>query len=145
MIRHVLVAVDDSECSMDALSFALEEHPEARFTAIHVINPGELVTVGGGIDDLGTIDIEELREQREAEADRLLDRVRSEGAAAGVEIETEVRTGQVAKAIVSFAEEAAVDVIVVGSHGRRGASRVLLGSVAEGVARRSSIPVTIVR
>jgi nucleotide-binding universal stress UspA family protein len=46
---------------------------------------------------------------------------------------------------VDYAAEHDIDHIVVGSHGRTGASRILLGSVAETVARRSPVPVTIVR
>ena len=46
---------------------------------------------------------------------------------------------------MTYAEENDIDHIVVGSHGRGGVSRMLLGSVAETVARRSSVPVTIIR
>jgi nucleotide-binding universal stress UspA family protein len=56
-----------------------------------------------------------------------------------------MRDGQAANAIVAYAEDHDVDRIVVGSHGRRGLSRFLLGSVAERVARRAPGSVTIVR
>ena len=61
------------------------------------------------------------------------------------DVETAIEVGRPAATIVEEARERDVDHIVVGSHGRTGASRILLGSVAETVARRSPVPVTIVR
>ncbi|MDG5819569.1 universal stress protein, partial [Natronococcus sp. A-GB7] len=62
----------------------------------------------------------------------------------GRRIETRVLEGQAADAILEYVVEAGVDEIVMGSEGRSGVSRMLLGSVAEKVARRSPVPVTIV-
>jgi len=56
-----------------------------------------------------------------------------------------MRVGRPARAIEECAEEAAVDHVVIGSHGRDGIARILLGSVAETVVRRSPVPVTAVR
>jgi nucleotide-binding universal stress UspA family protein len=56
-----------------------------------------------------------------------------------------VLDGQAVDEILKFAEYRDADVIVIGSHGRRGLSRLILGSVAEGVVRRSLIPVLVVR
>lgn len=53
--------------------------------------------------------------------------------------------GRPARTIVEYVEDHDVDHVVVGSHGRSGLSRTLLGSVAERVVRRSSVPVTVVR
>lgn len=61
------------------------------------------------------------------------------------EIQTEIKTGEAARTIVEYIDDNSIDHIVIGSHGRKGVSRVLLGSVAEKVARRSPTPVTIVR
>ncbi|MFC6764298.1 universal stress protein, partial [Natrinema soli] len=63
----------------------------------------------------------------------------------GRSIDTTVVVGQPADAIVDHATENEIDLIVVGSHGRTGFSRVLLGSVAERIARQAPVPVTIVR
>lgn len=59
--------------------------------------------------------------------------------------EPTVVEGEVVSAILGFAEQRDADVIVMGSHGRSGLSRLVLGSVAEGVVRRSPIPVLVVR
>lgn len=55
-----------------------------------------------------------------------------------------VPDGRVAQAIVDAAERFGADLIVMGTHGRTGLQRVLLGSVAEGVLRRSPVPVVVV-
>lgn len=83
-------------------------------------------------------------EQREF-ADRVLDDAVARADDRGVTIETEQMVGSVTHSIVEFADGHDVDHIVIGSRGRTGTSRVLLGSVAEQVARRSPPPVTIVR
>lgn len=130
---HVLVAVDGSDPSRAAFEYALDSHPEADLTLLHVIDLsgsmyGEYAHVSG--DAIVDARREEVLEQA---ADH-------EGA-----VETATEIGQPAKRIVACADEWDVDHVIVGSHGRSGVSRVLLGSVAELVARRATVPVTIVR
>ncbi|MFB6177175.1 MAG: universal stress protein, partial [Halobaculum sp.] len=60
-------------------------------------------------------------------------------------VETDTAVGRPASAIVEYAETNEVDHLVLGSHGRTGVSRLLLGSNAEKVVRRSPVPVTVVR
>lgn len=62
-----------------------------------------------------------------------------------VTIRTATRTGQPDQEIIAYAEEERIDHVVMGSHGRTGLTRVVLGSVAETVVRRSPTPVTIIR
>ena len=144
MTEHVLVAVDDSEQAKKALDFAVEEHPDARITALHVIDPREFYGASA-IEGAAMSSYERLREIHEGRAENLLDDARERTADAGVEIETEHVLGRVSRKIVEYADEHDVDHVVVGSHGRTGASRILLGSVAELVVRRSPVPVTVVR
>jgi nucleotide-binding universal stress UspA family protein len=63
----------------------------------------------------------------------------------GIEFEHRYLSGGPVREIVEFAERENVDLIVMGSHGRTGISRLLMGSVAEGVARRAPCPVMIVK
>ena len=58
---------------------------------------------------------------------------------------TETVVGRPARTIVDYAEQEDVDAVVIGSHGGEAVGRVLLGSVAETVVRRSPVPVTVVR
>lgn len=63
---------------------------------------------------------------------------------AGVPVETAVVEGNPSREIVRYAEDEGCDLVVMGTHGRGGIDRLLLGSVAESVIRASSIPVTAV-
>ncbi len=88
---------------------------------------------------------DEIRKQHENRAEGILERAREQAAAYDHDLETEQVIGSVSRSIVDYVEGSDVDHVVIGSHGRTGASRILLGSVAENVARRSPVPVTIVR
>ena len=144
MGHHVLVPVNDSEPAFDALSFALTEFPDATITVLHVIDPSDLVG-HGGIEGGAMVDYDAVRSMREEMAEALIERAEAEAEARDSPIESHVEFGQIDRRIVEFAEEHDVDQIVIGSHGRTGASWILLGSVAERVVRRAHVPVTVVR
>ena len=136
----VLVALDDSDPAWEALEYTLTEHGDAKITVIHVVDPSE--TVYGEYAHFG---VESLIEERTEQAEELYDRARERAEEFDIDIQTETIVGQPARAVVEYATDNEFDHVVVGSHGRRGFSRVLLGSVAETVARRVPVPVTIVR
>lgn len=142
MVDRVLVPVDESDPSSDALEFAIEEYPDAKITALHVINPGTFFAANS-IE--GGVAYGELLESHEKRAEELLRDARERADSHGVTIETDHVVGDVSRSIVEYAEEHDIDHVVIGSHGRTGTSRVLLGSVAEAVTRRSPVPVTVVR
>ncbi|RKD98141.1 universal stress protein [Halopiger aswanensis] len=144
MPTHVLVPIDDSNQSTEALEFACTEYPDATITALHVLDPGDFYAATG-VEGGTMANYDQLQEHHETRAESLLEEARDEASAHGVEIETDHVVGGVSRSIVDYADEHDVDHIVIGSHGRTGASRILLGSVAETVARRSPVPVTIVR
>lgn len=144
MASHVLIPVDASDRSTAALEFALEEHSSAKLTALHVIDPGDIYTATG--IETGTLsNYERIRNEHETQAENLLETARRRAEDVGIELETECVIGDISETIVDYAEDHSVDHVVLGSHGRTGASRILLGSIAETVARRSPVPVTIVR
>ncbi|MFC7203842.1 universal stress protein [Haloferax namakaokahaiae] len=125
-----LVALDHSEQSQRALEYALASFPDAELTVLHVV--------------------ESRRRHHESadEAARLVDDARKKAREHGVEVRavSEERDGtKPARAILDYVTANDIDHVIVGSHGRSGASRILLGSVAESVARRSPVPVTVVR
>jgi len=142
MAEHVLLPMDGSEQAQDALEHVLSEHADARVTVLHVIDPAR-ATYGAqaGIPPSS----EEWFESEGARAERLFEEVRERAEEAGVEVETTTEVGQPSRTIVEYAAEHDVDHVVIGSHGRKGLTRVLLGSVAELVVRRSPVPVTVVR
>ena len=140
MAKRLLVPVDGSEQAWNALDHATAEHPEAVLTLLHVINPVGAGT-GAQVADVGYG--EEWYAAAERRAEDLFERARER--VGDHEIETETTVGRPARAIVAVAEESDIDAIVMGSHGRDGVSRIVLGSVAETVVRRSPVPVTVVR
>ncbi|WP_254524978.1 universal stress protein [Natrinema caseinilyticum] len=144
MTRHVLVAVDDSAQSAEALEFACTEYPDATITGLHVLDPGDFYAVGG-IEGTTMANYEEVQSHYEERAEEILQDARERAAEHDVEIDTDHVIGGISRSIVEYADDRDVDHIIIGSHGRMGASRILLGSVAETVARRSPVPVTIVR
>lgn len=131
MTRRLLIALDGSDPSIAAFEHALEVFPKEELIAVHAVDELES-HYGGGSGADGN-----------AEPD-FFDTIDEMAAKQGVEIETHVISGTPASAIVEFAESESVDGIVIGSTGRSGVSRLLLGSVAENVARKSPVPVTIV-
>ncbi|MEF8776291.1 MAG: universal stress protein [Haloarculaceae archaeon] len=142
MVETILVPVDDSDRAVDALDYAVEHYPDASITALHVVDPSEL-RPALGIEGAATYG--DVLEAHEGKAEDLLAEMNERAAERDVSIETEYVIGDVARSIVDYVEEHDIGHVVIGSHGRSGATRVLLGSVAESVTRRSRVPVTVIR
>lgn len=142
--KHVLVPIDRSDQSTEALEHALSEFEGATLTLLHVINPGR---AGYGARAGIPTSSEEWLKEAEAEADQLFADAEERAHGHDIDLETATEVGNPSRLIVEFTEDEDRDVdhVVMGSHGRSGLSRVLLGSVAETVVRRSTVPVTVVR
>jgi nucleotide-binding universal stress UspA family protein len=140
MTRRLLVPIDGSPQSQEALRYAAETFPDSEITVIHVLNPAAAASEVDGMtaETAGVID-----EQKQFAAE-LFETARE---IAGEEriVETELLVGRASNQIVGYATDNEIDGIVMGSHGRDGAARLLLGSVSETVVRRSPVPVTVVR
>lgn len=144
MTSNILVPVDQSEPSTAAIDFAFSEFYDPQITALHVIDPRNWAGVTSA-DGYTTVTTEKFREQQETVAKQILTNVKEEAKKQGVDLETEIVVGSPARAIVQYADENDIDHIAIGSHGRTGTSRILLGSVAESVTRRAPVAVTVVR
>ena len=143
MSRHALVAMDYSERSKDALRAALEDVPEGEITVLHVIDFRSSDLGPGGFG--GANAWRDWLEAARDHADELFEEARTIADEYDREIATETVVGEDSRSILEYADEHDVDRVYVGSHGRRGVARILLGSVAETVVRRSPVPVTVVR
>ncbi|MFC7068039.1 universal stress protein [Halobaculum lipolyticum] len=141
MSKRILVGVDDSEQSAAALSFVAEEWGDADVTLVSVIDPAESKASRGAGVPSGA---EEWYERTKRRAEERLAEAADSLAVDGT-VETATVVGKPASALVEYATDHDLDHIVVGSHGRRGISRIVLGSVAEAVVRTSPVPVTVVR
>lgn len=134
-LKQILVPVDFSECSRKALQYAL---PLARqFNAglilLHVLQPYVPIA------EMPSQEMESLEDAR-----RDLEEVQAE-AGTTVVSRVEVRRGAPHTQIIDAAKELDVDLIVISTHGRKGLTRVLLGSTAEKVIRHAGCPVLVVR
>ena len=148
-IDRVLVPIDEGDPSAAALEHAVDTFPDTDVTVLHVTDPIEGYEREDGLDPeadtaAGTY-LEEWIEEADERAASLLDDAKGVAAAHGSEIETAHESGQPAQEIVAYAETNEFDHLVIGSHGRTGTSRVLLGSVAETIIRRAHCPVTAIR
>lgn len=139
MISRVLVAMDGSEMGKRALEYALEAHPDAEITVLHVV--GEPSSMGGKATGLALSD--DFEEAAEDLADDVFETAREIAAAHDAEIATEVQVGHPVGAILDRAE--AFETIVIGAHEGTVAERLFVGNVAEKIVRRSPVPVTVVR
>ena len=138
MVEHVLVPVDGSPQSAAAVAFTTAEWPDAELTLLHVVDP---VEAGYSIEAIRE-GAEEWHREKKHEARELLSDLRERtGGRAAVRTET----GRPARTILDVLDERTYDHVVMGSHGRQGVTRILLGSVTESVLRESPVPVTIVR
>jgi nucleotide-binding universal stress UspA family protein len=144
MVDRVLVPVDGSEQADAACSFVFETFPDATLVLLHVVNPAE---ASYGAQASFPTASEEWYENEKTRAEREFEEIVAQAEAHGMAVESTLEVGKPSRVIIDFAEDAdnAIDHIVMGSHGRDGVSRILLGSVAETVVRRSEIPVTVVR
>lgn len=137
---NVLVPIDGSAQSKRAVEYAAETLEPDTVTLLHVIDPVE-----AGYSAAATMPgySEEWYENRKDEAHSLFEDAEAE--LEGFDVETVIEVGRPSRTIINYVEEHDVGHVVMGSHGRSGMTRILLGSVAESVVRRSPIPVTIVR
>lgn len=146
MYSRILVAVDGSPHSAHALEQAagLARSLSASLRLVHVVDIG-LLPYGPEL----SIDIDALLKARYAIAEKTLAAARDSVQAPGLEVDTllldtATPVQHVAAAIAEAASNWPADLLVLGTHGRRGMERWFLGSVAEGVARRSTVPVLLV-
>jgi nucleotide-binding universal stress UspA family protein len=144
-LERVLVATDFSEPSDAALRYgrALASQFGATLHVLHVV---ESVGMGGvGAESYGTT-LAGLDQQLEEEARRRLHELVLDNDNSGPPTVTRTVTARSpSAAIVEYATGHAIDVIVIGTHGRRGLAHLFLGSVAERVVRTAPCPVLTVR
>ncbi|WP_415382806.1 universal stress protein [Halosimplex sp. TS25] len=142
MGKRVLVPVDGSEQAHRAFEFVAEEFGDAEVVLLHVINPAEAgYSAQASLPSFS----EEWYESEKAAAEELFDEIADLAADTDLTVDRAIEVGKPIRVIVEYAEDNDVDQIVMGSHGRSGVTRILLGSVAEAVVRRSPVPVTVVR
>ncbi|HEY5921825.1 MAG TPA: universal stress protein [Kofleriaceae bacterium] len=140
--KHILVPTDLSEGAEEALDYACELAREFGATVhlLHVIGIPTLGVPELGVALTSTV-IDSMVRENQIALEQLADRKRHLGTFGQVLL----RTGDARDVINRTAKELGADLIVMGTHGRRGVSRALLGSVTETVVRSAPCPVLTVR
>ena len=140
-VKNVLFATDFSATSEAALPYATAicRRFGSTLHSVHVISDTSLLLMTGGVDyvSMGTI-----YEDAHTEASEKLDQVTAR--LEGIPHRNYVRHGAVWKNLAGVIEENEIDLIVVGTHGRTGLGKLLLGSVAEDILRHAPCPVLTV-
>jgi len=138
MYQRILLPTDGSASADAALDHALDiaRQYDADLHVLHVVSAA-YAEAGPG----HATAVEALEEHGE----ETFERIREQADAAGVDVATEQRHGEPHSVIVEYAADADCDLAVMGTHGRTGLQRYLLGSVTEKVVRTSDVPVLTVR
>ena len=149
MFKRIMVAVDASQTGELALQTAigLAADMQARLRIVHAVDAAQ---INLSAEFPTRSEMSEVSEDIVKAGQKILSSAEATAAAAGLAAETHLITidtlnQRVPEVIANDAEAWPADLIVIGTHGRRGLSRLFLGSVAEGVARVATKPVLLVR
>jgi nucleotide-binding universal stress UspA family protein len=145
MYRRILVPVDGSKTAALGLreAIGLAKNQRAKLRLVYVVDKMAIIGVVEAGLDPGPVLARMARSGR-----RLLEQARLSAKKLGVDSETALRepvVKRVADTILSEAKKWRADLIVMGTHGRRGVRRMVLGSDAEQIMRQAEVPVLLVR
>ena len=144
MYHRILVPVDGSKTSDAALQEAirLAQHSNVMLKLVHVIEDNRF------FDAEGAIDYTTLQQISRRSGEQVLAKAAETAQQAGISAEVDLLESdgrRVEELILDEAKRWLADIIVIGTHGRSGVSRLLFGSVAEGVARGADTPILLIR
>jgi nucleotide-binding universal stress UspA family protein len=141
-IKKILFPVDFTENSKKVLPYVkyMAEKFAAQIHLIHVVRGPEEFT---GFE-MGTAWFSTFENELVEGAQKAMERLVEEDMRGAKDVERSVAVGEVAEEIISYAEKMGADMIVMGTHGRKGLEKILFGSVARGVVAGASCPVLTV-
>jgi nucleotide-binding universal stress UspA family protein len=139
--KKIMVATDGSICSRLAANNGIELARLSGGTvyAIYVVSTDYFSSMA--VD----MDWERMREALRKEGNQAVNYIKGVGELEGVVVEPVLLEGHPANELVRYAEEEKMDIIVMGTRGKTGLDRLLLGSVAENVVRNSKVPVMVIK
>ena len=145
MYQHIMVATDGSEIAGKAIdhAVALAKITGAKLSAVTVTEPYEAVVIS---ETMIVLDPQQYKERSVQYADEILAKATSAAKAAGVSCDTvHVQNRYPYDGIIAAAQDGKADLIVIGSHGRRGLEGLLIGSQATKLLTHTKIPALVVR
>jgi nucleotide-binding universal stress UspA family protein len=137
MYDTILLPTDGSDAAENAAAHAIDiaRRYDATIHTVYVVDTSMGVSLGTG---------EPLRSKLEQEGDAAIQRIEELVTEAGLDVTGEKRDGSPHEEILAAARESEADLVVMGTHGRTGLDRYLLGSVTERVVRSADVPVLTV-
>jgi nucleotide-binding universal stress UspA family protein len=141
-LNTILVPIDFSGCSLDALKYAIKfaEKVAAKIIVIHAVHLGYAYTSDG----YAMYDLSQITKTLRKDAERQMREFVRAAKFGSVKFETAIRVGPAVEEICAFAKGEDVDLIITATHGRTGFKHVLIGSIAENVVRHADRPVLVV-
>ena len=141
LYRRILIATDGSEPNKKAVTYGIElaRLSGAKVNVAYVVDTAAFASVPM---DAGW---EMMYELLQKEGNEAIQQIVDDAKASGIDIEGSLLEGHPSHEIIEFAQNNEIDVIVLGTLGKGGLDRFLLGSVAEKVTRNSKVPVLVVR
>ncbi len=141
LYKKILIATDGSEYTKNSIDYGIDlaKNVDAKLHVIYVIDTAAFASIPM---DAAWESMYSLLKQEGDEATKY---VSDKAEAEGIEVEAVTVEGHPAEEIIKYAEKNSINLIVMGTLGKSGLDRFLLGSVAEKVVRTSKIPVLVVR
>ncbi len=139
-IHTILCPVDFSDASRKAVQYA-KEFASSMGSFVHLLNVVEPRPMAVDI----TLNYVPLEEDFEQAAEEDLQIIVQEFQLAGLKVESSIEIGNPSDVILDKSQDLDVNLLIMGSHGKKGLSRLIMGSVAETVVRKANCPVLIVK
>lgn len=139
--RNIVIATDGSKNTQRAISYGIEiaKLSGAIVHALYVVNTPSTIS------ENWTAGKETIYKIMRNDGEKAVSEIKKNGVASGVEVREVVLDGYPSNEIIDFAENNNIDLIVMGTLGKTGLEKFLVGSVAEKVVRGSKVPVMVVR
>ena len=150
--KKIMIATDGSDCSVLAANRGIELARLSGGTvyAVHVVPTAYLFPMDGdyfssmGVNPYWEPMYETMYEALNKHGQQTVDYVKGLGEAKGIKVEPILLEGHPAEELIRYAEEEGIDIVIMGTHGKKGLDRLLLGSVAENLVRHSKVPIMVV-
>jgi nucleotide-binding universal stress UspA family protein len=149
--NKILVPIDGSPNSMKAISYGIgmAQRHGSELIVLHVLysQSGFVFHNGTATGTITTSSLDDLNAEAKAEARKWFDEINETAINKGVKVKTEVVLSviSIVEAILTYSEKENIDLIIVGSKGRSGWKKLILGSVASGISTYAHCPVLIVK
>jgi nucleotide-binding universal stress UspA family protein len=153
IFRKIMIATDGSDCSMLAADKGIElaRLSGSKVYAVYVVSTADLFSIDGdysssmGVNPNWVPIYEAMYEALKKQGQQAVNYVKSLGERKEINVETVLLEGHPADELIRYAEEERMDIVIMGTVGKTGLDRLLLGSVTGNLVRHSKVPVMVVR